>query len=115
MQELNEENKNTFNYHCEKCNLGTNSISIYNRHLNTVKHKGKRDKRCDKKVPDNCPHCDYSINSNYGMKAHILNHHSTKEQRKEGFKFYCEKCDVGMWAEAFWDKHLKSKKHIGRN
>ena len=45
------------------------------------------------------------------MKLHILNNHSTKEERKTGFKYYCEYCNYGNFAKTSYDTHLNTKKH----
>ena len=31
---------------------------------------------------------------------HILNNHSTKEEQKEKFKFYCDWCDFGVFVKS---------------
>jgi Zinc-finger of C2H2 type len=110
--ELTNENKTKLRYICEKCNIGTNSIYAYNRHLESIKHKGNREQRCDKKRLDKCPHCEYIPKSNLGLKSHIMSQHGTPEDRKKGFKFYCDICDVGVFAKAYWKMHLESNKHI---
>jgi hypothetical protein len=114
MNKIIENEKENYKFVCEKCNIGSNFESLYKRHLKSTKHTGVRAVRKDKKVLDKCPHCDYKINNTVGLQSHILNHHATKQERKDGFKFYCEKCDVGMFAEAYWKQHLKSKRHLGR-
>jgi hypothetical protein len=35
----NEEKKNHFKYFCENCNIGTNNETVFNKHLETNKHK----------------------------------------------------------------------------
>ena len=45
------------------------------------------------------------------MKLHILNNHSTREEKKKGFKYYCEYCDMGTFAKFIYNKHIKTKKH----
>ena len=30
------------------------------------------------------------------MKLHILNNHSSIEEKKKGFKYYCETCNYGV-------------------
>ena len=101
-----------YKYVCEPCKYKTNYKSQWDKHIETEKHRtGKRKMRSDKKCPDKCPHCDYSNKNNTNMKLHILNKHSTKEERKAGFKYYCEYCDFGNFAKCVYDKHLNSKKH----
>ena len=46
------------------------------------------------------------------MKTHKLTKHSSTEQRKMEFKFYCEKCDFRTFGELLYTRHLETKKHI---
>ena len=46
------------------------------------------------------------------FKLHYLNKHATKEERKQEFKFYCEKCDFGCFVEVLLNRHLETKKHL---
>ena len=99
-------------YICEKCNYGTNYKSQWRNHLKTVLHKtGKRKTRTDKKYPDKCPKCDYKPTTNTNMKLHTLNNHSTREERKNEFKYYCEYCDYGTFATTIYNKHIQTKRH----
>ncbi len=100
-------------YNCDKCDFHTNAKSMWDKHLISGKHQnGVRAIRCDKKLLDKCPHCDYVPNSCINMKQHNLCFHSTKEDRKKEFKFYCENCDFGSFAIKSYNKHLETKKHI---
>ena len=45
------------------------------------------------------------------MLKHILNKHSTKEERKDKFKHYCELCDFGTFSKDTFDVHENSNKH----
>jgi hypothetical protein len=45
------------------------------------------------------------------MKLHYVNKHATKEERN-GFIFYCEKCDFGCFVEILYSRHLETKKHL---
>lgn len=45
------------------------------------------------------------------MKVHCLTQHSTKEERKNEFKYYCDKCDFGTYAEILFTRHCETKKH----
>jgi len=106
------EKEKEYKYKCEKCNFYTNAFSLYEKHLLTGKHKtGERTKRCDKKLLDKCPECDYTSPNNTIMTQHILNKHSTKEKREKDFKYYCKCCDYGTFAELLHKKHLNSEKH----
>jgi hypothetical protein len=105
--------KKNFTYNCEKCDFHTNAKSMMDKHLVSGKHTtGVRSVRCDKKLLDKCPHCNYKPNSYINMKQHILNLHSEKEDRKKDFKYYCEKCDFGSFIKQTYNKHLESNKHI---
>ena len=35
----------------------------------------------------------------------------TKEDRKKEFKYYCDKCDFGTYAEILFTRHCETKKH----
>jgi hypothetical protein len=45
------------------------------------------------------------------MKVHCLTHHSTKEDRKKEFNYYCDMCDFGTYAEILFTRHCETKKH----
>lgn len=45
------------------------------------------------------------------MNLHMLNNHSSKDERKEKFKYYCEICDYGTFGKSSFEKHKKSEKH----
>ena len=45
------------------------------------------------------------------MLKHILNKHSTKDERKEKFKYYCELCDFGTFSKDTMEVHNNSTKH----
>ena len=45
------------------------------------------------------------------MKTHQLTKHATIEERSKEFKFYCDKCDFGTFAEILFTRHLETKKH----
>ena len=45
------------------------------------------------------------------MKKHILNEHSTKEQREKEFKFYCSYCDFGTFSKDTIKVHNETNKH----
>ena len=42
---------------------------------------------------------------------HILNNHSTKEERKEKFKYYCNCCDFCVFVKSMMDNHFNTNKH----
>jgi len=105
------ENKE-YKFNCEKCKFYTNYKSEYKRHENTEKHKtGKKAVRSDKKYPEKCELCDYKPVNNKNYIRHKLTFHSTKEERKNEFAFYCEKCDFGTFEIGRYKTHLGSKKH----
>ena len=55
--------------------------------------------------------CIYECNSKIKFRLHILNNHSTVEERKKGFKYYCEVCDTGRASKKEIETHLKTNKH----
>jgi ribosomal protein L35 len=99
-------------YYCEKCNYRSNILSGWTKHINTVLHiTGKKKIRSDCKEINTCSHCDFKIKNNQQFKEHILNYHSTKEEREKGFKYYCTLCDYGTFAQSFIEKHNNTTKH----
>jgi hypothetical protein len=102
-----------FEYVCEKCNFGSNVKIAYEVHLKTVKHiTGKRKIRCDKKISDKCPDCEYTTKCYMAMMTHILNKHASTKERKEKFKYYCECCNFGTFKMNQYDKHMLSSSHM---
>ena len=109
---MNNNEKNEYKYRCEKCNYYTNAKSGWTKHINSGMHlEGHRATRCDKKLIDKCPKCDYTTKNTIAMDTHILNNHSTNIERKERFKKYCVCCDFGTFSEEHYKKHLETKKH----
>ena len=107
------------NYICVRCNYGCEYEKDFQKHLSSEKHKiGKRKTRCDKKeVPSppqihKCEKCDYETTHIYNYKTHVLNNHSSVEEKKSGFSYYCECCDYGIFSKDNYEKHLLTKKHI---
>ncbi|QKF94360.1 zinc finger C2H2-type protein [Fadolivirus algeromassiliense] len=100
-------------FNCDQCGFHTNYESKWKAHCETELHKtGKRKTRSDKKLLDKCSFCDYKATNNTTLKQHVLNHHSSKEERKSQFTYYCEYCDCGTFAKPLHENHLKSKKHL---
>ncbi len=103
----------TFKYICNQCKFNCNEQSRWLIHINSEKHKtGKRKKRSDYKETRNCDKCEYETRNETLLKQHILNEHSNKKERLEGFKYYCKKCDMGTFSNAIYEKHIKTEKHI---
>jgi len=90
---------------CEKCNLTFKSKHFLAAHYKTKRHLGFNH------VIHKCDKCDYSTKQMSSYKIHILNNHSTKEERKKGFNYYCECCDIGKMDEKAFENHLTTKKH----
>ena len=99
--------------HCEKCNNTFKSNTHYLIHCETELHKtGKRKTRTDKKEELQCNICNiYKTKQKSTMKLHILNNHSSIEEKKKGFKVYCEVCDYGIDSETKYLHHLETIKH----
>ena len=106
---MNEEYK----YYCDKCKFYTNVKVKYTKHLDTSLHiTGKRKPRSDRKQEIyKCNKCDYSSKTENNYKSHYLNNHGTKEEKKKGFKYYCEKCDFGTFIEQCHIIHIETEKH----
>ncbi len=45
----------------------------------------------------------------------MLNNHSTIEERKKQFSYYCDDCDFGVYIKSSYDKHIKTNKHKMRS
>jgi hypothetical protein len=100
-------------YNCEKCKLCFKYKSKYEEHLGSKKHKGEpRKERSDKTYNSKCQVCRFEFNNHTNMKVHMLTKHGTPEERKEHFKYYCEHCDFGTFAEVLYTRHLETKKHL---
>lgn len=98
-------------FFCEDCNYGTDILGCYKQHLETTLHKtGKRKERSDKKIYK-CYKCIFENDHKTSYLNHILNNHSTIEERKQTFPYYCECCDFGVFIKSVLDIHLKTKKH----
>lgn len=101
-----------FRYNCFKCNYHSNSNAAYKIHISTEKHlTGKKATRCDKKYPNKCFLCNHEPSSYNNYMQHTLIYHSTKEDRKKYFYYYCDKCDYGCFAIKSFNIHTDSKKH----
>jgi hypothetical protein len=101
------------NRYCNKCNKTFTSHTHYLIHCETELHKtGKRKTRTDRKEELKCSICNlYTTKQESTMKLHILNNHSSIEEKKKGFKYYCEKCNYGINNELKFKEHLETKKH----
>ena len=104
-----------YKYYCEKCKYGTNiknSIerhNLSNYHVTGIKTRKEKENKiiyiCNKKD------CEYQTINKSNFELHNLNNHSTKEERKKNFKYYCELCDFGSLAETLFINHNESNVH----
>jgi hypothetical protein len=99
---------------CEKCDYTCNYPSHWVQHTESVKHlnEGKKKPRYNKILVPQCSLCIFKTNNLTNMKTHRLTKHSTTEERMKDFKFYCDKCDFGTFAEILFTRHLETKKHM---
>ena len=97
-----------YKYYCKKCKFGCQYESVWKHHEISTKHKKMEDDDY-KYEPKKCEECNYKTMCGSNLKLHILNNHSTKEERKEGFKYYCEECDYGIFGKKLFEKHLEIK------
>ena len=99
--------------HCIKCNKTFTSNTHYLIHCETELHKtGKRKTRTDKQGELKCNICNlYSTRQQSTLKIHILNNHSSIEEKKKEYKYYCEYCDIGYLVEYKFNTHLDTLKH----
>jgi hypothetical protein len=105
-----------FKYYCEKCKYGTNLQQSIKQHNESEYHKTgirtrKKKELLKEKVIFKCSDCNFesAIQNNY--LTHKLNNHSTKEERKEQFKYYCDLCDFGVFTLSCFDQHKETIKH----
>lgn len=64
-------------FNCDLCNYACTYKSEFNKHLKSAKHK-----RGGAPVNHDCNLCNYSSNSPWNLKMHIVNIHMTKEEKK---------------------------------
>jgi hypothetical protein len=101
-------------FYCSDCDYKCLYPAHWKQHIENKKHinKGIRKPRSDKILEPKCELCHFITNNLTNMKTHKLTKHSSTEQRKMEFKFYCEKCDFGTFGELLYTRHLETKKHI---
>lgn len=106
-------NQKKFPYQCKKCDFKCIFKSKWFSHISTEIHKtGKRKVRKDRKAPIRCSVCKiYESKNSINMRTHILNKHSTVNQRKDRFSYYCDCCDYGNFHKLVFQKHLLTRKH----
>jgi len=90
--------------------------SQWEKHTNTEFHKTGILKKGRYKDPNinhdlKCDKCNLVTTHTMVLKKHILDVHSTKEERKKNFKYYCDVCDVGCFSKAIMNAHDCTKKH----
>ena len=101
------------NKYCEKCNKIFTSNTHLRIHYDTDLHKtGQRKVKSNRKPDLICNICNlYTTRQTTNLKVHILNNHSNLEEKKKGFKFYCEVCNYGIDNENKYLHHLEIIKH----
>ncbi len=114
--------ENDLKFYCEKCDYKCKFEYLYNRHLQSGKHiNGKiiriHTKKQIKKIPitHKCEKCEFTSTHFYNFKTHILNNHSSIDERKKQFPYYCECCDYGIFSKDNFDKHLLKKRHLTKS
>ena len=102
-----------YKYFCEKCNYGTDIRYSLIQHEETELHKTgiRKKKPIKEKKYYQCTDCDYKSDNNNNYLTHKLNNHSTKEERKQQFKYYCDNCDFGVFTESSLEIHKHSLRH----
>lgn len=103
-------------FYCEKCNFKCDFQVYYERHLKTGKHLNGKITKIHTKKKDplihKCEKCEFTSTHFYNFKTHVLNYHSSIEERKKEYPYYCECCDYGIFSIDNYNKHLLTKKHI---
>lgn len=104
---------NEYKFICKKCNYKTNKKFCYDSHCKTTLHITGERKQKPVKVKEEykCDKCDYKSTNSNNYLTHRLNNHDTKENRAIQFKYYCVKCDFGVFTESLYKKHLETKSH----
>lgn len=101
-----------YKYVCEKCDYKCKFECEWKKHCETTLHKtGKRKKKDNYVQPIKCKMCDYSNKNKVLLKSHFLNKHSTIEDRKKEYKFYCLTCDFGSFFDVIMKNHNETEKH----
>ncbi len=102
-------------FYCKKCDYNCKTLFCYERHIKSGKHiNGKitRTSSNNEKLIHKCNICNFTSDHLYNFKSHLLNNHSTNDEKKKEFTYYCEYCNTGMFAESVFKKHISSKKHL---
>jgi len=104
---------NEYKFFCEQCNYGTNIRYSLIQHNETELHRTGQRKTKPKKIKEEykCADCEYKSTNKNNYLTHKLNNHSTKDERKKEFKYYCEVCDFGVFTESSLEKHNQSLRH----
>jgi len=100
----------SYNLICNICDYKTNIENSMTDHLKSNAHQYKKRGVTGKKVYT-CDHCDYTTPNKNNFTMHTLNNHSSQEQRKTGFTYYCHTCDTGMMSTSSFKLHNKTKRH----
>ncbi len=58
-----------------------------------------------------CNVCEYKNRSNVSVETHYLTNHASEEERKEKYKYYCDKCLYGSMSVTGWRKHQETRMH----
>ena len=103
-------------FYCVDCDYKCIYLAHWKQHIESDKHDngGKRKPRCDKILEPKCDLCSFTTNNLTNMKVHKLTKHSSKEEQKIGFKYYCDKCEFGTFGDILFTRHLETKKHINK-
>jgi hypothetical protein len=112
--ELKNEDENK--YFCEKCNYRCKFKSLFIKHTKSIAHIGENNE-----IPNDlassvlsCDKCNFKTFYSQNFKNHKLNNHSSFEERKKEFPFFCEVCNIGFFSKILLNNHNSSKKHLMR-
>ncbi len=104
-----------YKFICDKCNYKCKFECEWKKHCATGLHmNGERKTRSDLKEPFKCDKCDYNTKNLTTLKQHKLNEHSTLDERKKTFTFYCELCDFETFSKDIFKNHNETDKHKRR-
>ena len=58
-----------------------------------------------------CEVCNYETINIHNYESHILNNHSSMEEKEKKFTYYCKACNFGVFTESSYNNHLNGNRH----
>ena len=98
-------------YTCEYCNISTNIVTHYKRHLKTNKHLYNQVKYGDKK---NICENEHKMSKNE-QKVSFFHHKMSKNEHKMSKKYICEHCGNSFTTHANMMRHINHYCKVVKN